>query len=342
MINKPPILYILFILFILNSCSKKNYSTLPAYQFKSNTGKPDYANLDYWAAHPWKKDPSDSVPKALLKNYIKDSLVDVFFIHPTTMLDKEDTRYNASIDDAIINAKTDYSTILYQASVFNEKCRVFAPRYRQAHIKTFFKEPSEATAYFDMAYEDVKTAFEYYLKNLNAGRPIIIASHSQGTLHAARLLKEYFEGKVLQNKLVAAYIPGLPIADNYFKTLEPCKDANSTGCFVSWRTYQNGYTEPYIAEEKFKAIVINPVTWTVDTSIVPYSKSKGGVLLNFNKIKTHLVKTQIHGNVLWSSKPNVFGKFLYTQKNYHVGDYNLFYLDIRENIANRIGMFWKM
>jgi hypothetical protein len=333
--------FLLFILITVTSCSKKNYSNLPVYQFKSETGKPDYNNLDYWAAHSWKRDLSDSVPKGLLKNYQKDSLVDVFFIHPTTMLDKNDTRWNAPIDDPIINAKTDYSTILYQASVFNEKCRVFAPRYRQAHIKSFFIEQNLAATYFNIAYDDVKTAFEYYLKNLNNGRPIIIASHSQGTLHAARLLKEYFEGKTLYNKLVAAYIPGLPVAENYFKYLEPCKDSTSTGCFVTWRTFKSGYTEPYIAQEKFKAVVVNPITWTMDTTIVPYAKSKGGVLLNFNKIKPHLVKTQIHNNILWSSKPNIFGKFLYTQKNYHIGDYNLFYVDIKENIATRIGAFWK-
>ncbi len=40
---------------------------------------------------------------------------------------------------------------------------------------------------FDLAYEDLKTAFENYLKHYNKGRPIIIASHSQGSLHALRL-----------------------------------------------------------------------------------------------------------------------------------------------------------
>ena len=52
------------------------------YYFKSNDGKPDYSNLDYWAAHPWKKDPSDSIPTPL-KDEIRDSIADVFFLHPT-------------------------------------------------------------------------------------------------------------------------------------------------------------------------------------------------------------------------------------------------------------------
>ena len=336
------LLLISFLVFTISACSKKTFSNLPTYNFKSNDGKPDYSNMSYWAAHPWKHDPSDSVPKSLRKNYVKDSMVDVFFIHPTTLVDKNDNRWNAPIDDAILNAKTDYSAILYQASVFNKDCRVFAPRYRQAHLKSFYIDKKIAAPYFEMAYEDVKNAFEYYLKNYNNGRPIIIASHSQGTLHAAKLLKEYFEGKPLQNKLVAAYIPGLPVPDNYFTTIQPCNNASQTGCFVSWRTFHQGYEDSFALREKFKAVVVNPITWTRDTAIVPYAKSKGGVLLNFKNTKTNLVKTQIHNNILWSSKPNIFGKFLYTQQNYHAGDINLFYLDIRENVAERIGAFWKL
>jgi Protein of unknown function (DUF3089) len=183
----------LIIITALFSCSKKNYPAGPEYDFKSPDKKPDYSNMNYWAAHPWKKDPSDSVPKPLRKSYIQDSLVDVFFIHPTTLTANEDTRWNAAIDDAKLNSRTDYSTILYQASVFNEQCRIFAPRYRQAHLKAFFINADTAAPYFETAYEDVKKAFSYYLQHFNTGRPIIIASHSQGTKHAGRLLKEFFE-----------------------------------------------------------------------------------------------------------------------------------------------------
>ena len=47
------------------SCSKKMnaYSGIDA--FKSENGKPDYSRLEYWAAHPDKWDPSDTVPAPL-------------------------------------------------------------------------------------------------------------------------------------------------------------------------------------------------------------------------------------------------------------------------------------
>src|SRR5215210_2103594 len=76
------------------------------YQFQNSNGHPDYNNLAYWAAHPWKKDPSDSIP-SFLKTEKRDSLVDVFFIHPTTYTEAN-VGNNADINDAELAAKTDY------------------------------------------------------------------------------------------------------------------------------------------------------------------------------------------------------------------------------------------
>ena len=335
--------YAVFLLLIIfSSCSKKNFSGKAAYQFKSADGKPDYSDLHYWAAHPGKWDPSDSVPKPLRKNYMADTSVDVFFIYPTTLTDKNDDRPNAPIDDAEINAKTDYSTILYQASVFNADCRIFAPRYRQANLKEFYtSDKASANKAFELAYEDVKTAFEYYLKHFNHGRPIIIASHSQGTVHAGRLLKEFFEGKPLYNRLVCAYIIGMPTPENYFTSIPSCKDSLSTGCFVGWRSFHKDYTADYIAKENFKSLVTNPLLWTSDTTYAPAALNKGAVLFKFNKIIKHDVDAQIHNNILWTSKPKFFGNIFFKIKNYHIADYNIFYMNIRENVHTRIKMFWK-
>lgn len=318
-------------------CSHKTSLPSSGYQFKSPDGNPDYSQLDYWAAHPWKKNPSDSLPELLRSTLRTDTGVDVFFLHPTTLTEKNDERWNAPVDDARINQKTDYSTILYQASAFNEHARVFAPRYRQAHIRSFFVEDSVAAPYFEIAYVDLRNAFQYYLEHYNHGRPIILAAHSQGTKHAGRLLKEFFENKPLQKQLVCAYLIGMPVPENYFTNLPPCKDSASTGCFVSWRTFRTGYEGgSYIAAEKEKVIVVNPLTWTSDSTFVPAEANTGGVLQKFNKIVPHVVSARIHHNILWASKPDVPGKFLLTMKNFHVGDINLFYMNIRENVSCRI------
>ncbi|MEO6707554.1 MAG: DUF3089 domain-containing protein [Ginsengibacter sp.] len=272
---------------------------------------------------------------------MKDSLADVFFIYPTTYTDRRmPMGWNAEIDDAALNKKTDNSAILYQASVFNKYCRVFSPRYRQANLNAFYtKDKSAGDAALDLAYQDVRNAFVYYLKNYNRGRPIIIASHSQGTLHAGRLLKEFFEGKPLEKQLVCAYIIGLPVFNNYFSKLGPCMDSTSTCCFVSWRTFEEGYIAPYIRNETLKADVINPLTWTMDTTFADAGLNKGGILRNFQKVIPGLVHAQIHGNILWVNKPRFTGSIFLRTKNFHIADYNLFYENIRENVGTRIKSF---
>ncbi len=328
------------IAFLLCGCISSYKAHLKDYHFKSADSRPHYNDLDYWAAHPYKHDPSDSVPKSIQDDY-RDSLVDVFFLHPTTYTEAKKGN-NAAIDDATLAAKTDYLSILYQASVFNNQCRVFAPRYRQAHISNFFtKDTAAAKKAFDTAYEDLKTAFEYYLKNWNQGRPIIIAGHSQGAMLAERLLKEFFEDKMLQNKLVVAYLIGWPIAKNYSTVFTICEDSLQTGCLCSWRTLRNGYVPKYLKNEKGNAYATNPLNWTTGDLYAARNENKGSVLKKFNRVYLHTTDAQIKNGLLYVHKPRFPFSFLYFSKNYHPGDINLFYVNLRENVKQRIGAFWK-
>ncbi|MEO7924340.1 MAG: DUF3089 domain-containing protein [Chitinophagaceae bacterium] len=327
---------------LLASCSNKYEALRSNYSFKSADGRPDYASLDYWAAHPWKWDPSDSIP-APLRNEPRDSVVDVFFLHPTTYTSKRRMKgRNAAIDDDRTNAKTDYSTILYQASVFNQQGRLFAPRYRQAHITTFFMNDKEkATMAFSLAYEDLRNAFQYYLEHWNGGRPIIIASHSQGSLMAEKLLKEFFEDKPLKNKLVVAYIIGWPVPKEYFSSLKMCEDSLQTGCICSWRTFRNGFVPYYLKKENGNSYVTNPLNWTTGSDYASRNMNKGSVLVKFNKVYSNAADAKISNGLLYTRKPKFPGSFFYFTRNYHVGDINLFYFNIRTNVQQRINMFWK-
>ena len=301
--------------------------------------QPDYSNTACWAAHPDKHDPSDSVPLPLRSTYRIDSAADVFFLHPTTFTNQQDTGWNAGINDATINAKTDYSPMLYQASVFNEY-RLFAPRYRQANLRAYYTtDTARALEAFELAYQDIKTAFQYYLAHNNNGRPIIIASHSQGSTHAQRLLKEFFEDKPLSAQLVAAYVIGMRIPKNYFTGLYPCTDSTQTGCFVGWRTFKIAYEPAFVIKEAGDCYVTNPLTWTTDETYASKKMNTGSVLLNFNKVVPHVCDAQIHDGVLWVHKPHFSGSILLRSKNYHVGDINLFYTNIRQNLRTRVAAF---
>jgi hypothetical protein len=333
----------IYFLIGMGSCSPGYQVYKNRYQFKSKDGKPDYSNLDYWAAHPWKWDPSDSVPKPLRKQKM-DTTIDVFFLHPTMYTTKmKSGKMNAEIDDEELNAKTDYSTILYQASAFNQHARVFAPRFREAHISAyFFKDSAASVRAFNLAYEDIKTAFLYYLQHYNQGRPVIIASHSQGSTHALRLLKEFFDDKPLHQQLVAAYVVGMTIPRNYFKTLTMCPDSVSTGCLCGWRTFRTGYRPAYVEREGGISYVTNPLTWQTDDTYAPRSLHRGSILYAFNKMFTAVTDAQINQDILWVSRPRFQGSVFYRTKNYHRGDINLFYVNLRENITQRVNHYFKI
>ncbi len=337
-----------FILFLLEavffiSCASSHVSKSLVETPSKPLTSPDYSDLNNWAAHPWKHDPSDSVPKPLRKNYHPDSTVDIFFIHPTSYLDKAmPFGYNAPVDDAALNLKTDNSSILYQASIFNEAGRVFAPRYRQANYYAYFPtDTAAALAAFELAYQDVKNAFEYYMEHYNNGRPFIIASHSQGSTHAKRLIKEFIEDKPLQNKLIAAYLIGMPIEPAYFSKIPACTTPNQTGCVCSWRTFKEGYTDSFVQKEKFTAIVTNPLTWSAEKPEISRKENQGAVLLNFNKLVRCVANAEVHNGVLWTVKPHFFGSIFLKSTNYHIADFNFYYLSVRHNAEQRINAFLK-
>lgn len=329
-----------------------------------NTGPaPDYSNQFYWAATPYKHDASDSIP-AFLKNEKRDDRVDVFFIHPTSYLGTANetdilqpggnrmevfnklkaVAWNADLRDTAVNNRSDNRSILYQASVFNAAGRIFAPRYRQANIKAFFVPESEdAAKAFDLAYGDIKKAFEYYLKNENHGRPIIIASHSQGSLHAIRLLQEFFDGTALQKQLVCAYVVGYNIPVGSFKHIPVGNSPTATGCFVGWRSYQKGEISNQVQKENGNSVCVNPLTWTTSTQWAPESLNKGA-LYGFNAVLPHAVGVSIEptSNVLWVTLPSDAGDKMKKMKNLHTYDYNLFWMNIRENVKQRVDAFYNI
>ena len=110
----------------------------------------------------------------------------------------------------------------------------------------------------------------------------------------------------------------------------------------SRHTFHKNYEGPeYIQNEKFTAINTNPLTWRTDNTYAPEKLNKGGILFKFNKVIPGVVDAQVHGNMLWASKPDFFGKIFLKKENYHIADINLFYVNISEDVKRRIGLFWK-
>jgi hypothetical protein len=237
---------------------------------------------------------------------------------------------NADIDNQRVNAFTDRTTIRLQASVFNGSCRVYAPRYRQASLFAFLDRNNRQKA-LDFAYQDVKAAFVYYLEHYNRGRPIVIASHSQGTFHAARLVRDFFDhDPALAKRLVVAYLIGGPAIDGSFATVPPCDSAKQTGCYITWNTMLIGSDPLYE-----NCTSVNPLIWSRAKDYAGPLRNLGSVPRTFDRVDHYLIGAQCAANgALWIDKPSKKG--YPGLRNFHLCDYGLFYIDIRENVRQRI------
>ena len=334
-------------LFLLTGCqtAQKYYHPTTTWLTQPRPTAPNYNNASDWAALPTQRDEADNTPKKTILDAQATAAADVFYIYPTIYIGTKSnqTAWNAPIDDPVFRAEIQEKALRNQASVFNGAAKVYAPYYRQGHIEVYYgSDKTSAKQALDLAYSDVKAAFDYYLAHYNQGRPIIIAAHSQGTTHAGRLVREYFDGKPLQKQLVAAYLVGMPIPKSYFKSLKPCQTPTETGCFCGWRTYERGF-EPQNIAKGDSIWVTNPISWKTDTLYAPKSASEGAVLYKFHRLYPNVTDAQVHQGILWCTRPSFFGSFFLPKslKNYHIGDYNLYYMNIRHNAIERTNAFFK-
>lgn len=291
----------------------------------------DYSNNEHWLILP-----EDN--KNILEPYITDSSLisyaDVFYIYPTVFTDKKNKNWNESIDDEEQQNNALRVTRL-QSSAWAESGRMFAPNYTQAHIRSYTELESGGRKALLKAYNDVKQAFTYYMEHYNNGRPIIIAGHSQGSTHGMLLLKDFFDGKKLQEQLVCAYLPGIGIQENEFESIPFLKSEIQTGGFVSWNTFKRRYKTKKFKNWYEGKATINPVTW--DEQKYAERKLHQGFLFWDDKMYTQSFHTHLENGAVWISLPKVpFRSMAWTLDDYHIGDVNLFWKDIQINAKNRV------
>jgi len=294
--------------------------------------KPDYQLEGNWAVLPLK---SSLKIAALTTTSASELDADVFYVYPTLMINKKDNRWNIATNDSVQNSKVLRTAVRFQASAWATSGKLYVPLYRQAHLRAYYHLENGGKEALTLAYSDVKAAFEVYLEKYNNGRPIIIAGHSQGSTHCRLLLKEFFDDKPLQNQLIAAYIPGIGIKKNEFKTIKIMTAPTETGGFVSWNTYKRRkFPESYNRWYKGK-VTSNPVTW--DTIKRTKREDHKGFLYSNGKMYDKALKIEVIDGMVWTTLPRFPHRlFAVFKKNYHVGDINLFWADIQKNAELRV------
>ena len=313
---------------------------------------PDYSDPSNWIARPGEaNDPSTWLPDEA--SNAGSGSASVFYIHPTTYLERD--RWNAPLRPG---GQSEFRTRLFvqsQASAFNAAGQVWAPRYRQAAYGAFLLNSADARAALDLAYSDVATAFDSFLKQ-NPDGPIILAAHSQGALHLERLLKERIAGNPVAQRVVAAYVVGWPIsttADLPALGLPACASADQVGCILSWMSFGEPanpdlvlssyeHSSGFLGKDRKREdmLCVNPLTGTKDGTAAAQANA-GTLVPNADLTTASLVSGQVgarcdKGLLLLDGDIPALGPFVLPGNNYHVYDYALFWSAIRGDATNRL------
>lgn len=312
-----------------------------------------YADPAMWYARPdmTGANPTHWLPDGLPGG--KGPPVDaaVFFIHPTSYLDKR--HWNAPPDDP---AARRIATIVVRAfgGVFNASPDIWAPRYRQATFGSFVSDAPEAKQAHDLAYADVAQAFDVFVAAQPAGRPIVLAGHSQGSLILKRLLAEKVAGKPLAQRIAAAYVIGWVVDTNRDLPrmgLPACAAADQSGCVVSFLSFADEANTTMMREayERFAGEALaappsylcsNPLTGGIGGS-APASANSGAIVPDIKFEKARLTPALVgaacapDGSLRIGAGPKI-GPFVLPGGNYHVYDYALYWLPLRQDFARRV------
>lgn len=287
---------------------------------------PDYALAQDWVSRP--KAPQKAV--------------DVFWVYPTVYQGKPVV---APIDSAQMRQGAEFS-LLVQASVFEDSANIFAPLYRQTNLSVVSMDRATRERYFSVGWGDVQKAFAYYLKNLNHGRPFILAGHSQGSEALTELVRENLGRPEVRAKMVAAYIIGWSITRQDLKDypfLKICRAAAQTGCIVTYNSVAAGHQAeaPTLLPG---AVPVNPLSWSTDDALAPASENLGSVIFDEKggrQTFAHFTsaKNQDGGLVVAPADPSILTGLPFGPGVYHEYDYNLFYMNLKANAAQRIKAF---
>jgi len=182
---------------------------------------------------PWTADPN--------------APIDCFYVYPTISTDPTPNS-DMTADPAEVNV------IKQQFARFASKCKPYAPLYRQVTLvglRRMLAPGAAVTLDQGLQYDDVKDAWNSYLKNDNRGRGVVVVAHSQGSFILNRLIRDEIDGKPIQSKLVSAILLGTTIAvpkgkdvGGSFQHVPLCHAATQTGCVITYASFRSTIPPP--------------------------------------------------------------------------------------------------
>jgi hypothetical protein len=168
----------------------------------------------------------------------KSSRFDCFYVYPTVSPEQSDNA-DLTVQPA------ERAAALLQASRFSQRCRVWAPMYRQATVAALRSGAALKPAVLAAAYTSLLAAWKDYLAHDNHGRPIIFIGHSQGSSMLIKLLQTQVDpSSSLRRRMVSAILLGgnvqVPIGKTVggtFTHIPTCRSATQTGCVIAYSSF---------------------------------------------------------------------------------------------------------
>lgn len=322
-----------------------------AFAAEESPSAPDYDDEAHWSALPGRQDAGDAAAEGFPSVDQGSAPADVFYVHPTSYVGK---RWNAPTDDPKLNADTDRVATGIQAPVFNGCCAVYAPRYRQANGTAFIALSDDGARAIDLAFEDVRRAFEGFNARRGADRPFVLAGHSQGSVLAERLLYEVIAAGPLRDQLVVAVLPGGAITLEGLREhgLAPCGAADDAGCVVAWNARGPGFRSNEFEMRRpdpRERLCSNPLSWRPDGAPAPAGQNLGAVFLEAAETSPRpgFANARCVGGTLVVTElahaprdlPSQLLDTMLGPENYHPIEYQMYYLNLRESVNARVAAF---
>lgn len=333
------------------------YAFVPTTQFEAQppAATKAYADPALWVSRPdlAAGDPAKWLPADLPATAPPTTRAAVFFVHPTSYLDK--AHWNGPVTDPSSRART-AMLVRGMASAFSAAGDIWAPRYRQATIGAFLTADPRTRQAFDLAYGDVAQAFDAFLASVPADRPIVLAGHSQGALQLIRLIHERVAGQPLAHRVAAAYLIGWPVSlahDLPGLGLPACTAPDQSGCVVSWLSFAEP-ADPAMMLAAYGRLpgldgrprgasaflCSNPLTGGTGGS-EPAAANLGTLLPNLAMTSGRIVARTVpaqcaaSGFLMIGPGPNL-GPYVLPGNNYHVYDIPLFWSNLRADAVGRV------
>jgi hypothetical protein len=167
--------------------------------------------------------------------------VDCFYVYPTVS-GQLGPNADKSIDPEIA------AVARHQVAPFSQRCRIFAPVYRQITVKYLLLSAVSPVVDRDairIAYSDVRAAWREYMRRYNRGRGVVLIGDSQGTFILRALIRDEIDrDRQARRRLVSAMLLGGNVLVSKgerrggdFDRIPTCQSGRQFRCVVAYSTF---------------------------------------------------------------------------------------------------------